>query len=132
MKEKSVFSFSTYKAIMAHHLLGATHRGELTRAAKVLGCQRSYLSRVISESLHLTPDHAFNLANFFKINHSEREYFLNLVETADPHLRREEQIEWLKRLDAEHENLRAALTWAMSKSSAESALRLAGGLESVS
>ena len=80
MKEKSVFSFNTYKGIMAHHLSGATHRGELTRAAKVLACQRSYLSRVISDSLHLTPDHAFNLANFLKFNLSEREYFLTLVE----------------------------------------------------
>ncbi len=58
------------------------------------------------------------------------EYSLQLAETAEPHLRRAEQIEWLKRLDAEHENLRAALTWTMGKPSAEPALRLAGALGS--
>ena len=56
------------------------------------------------------------------------EYFLNLAETADPYLRRAEQIEWLKRLDAEHENLRAALAWALARPSAEPVLRLAGCL----
>jgi predicted ATPase/DNA-binding XRE family transcriptional regulator len=58
------------------------------------------------------------------------DYFLKLAETAEPHLRRKEQIEWLKRLDAEHENMRAALEWAMSKPTAEPVLRLAGALES--
>lgn len=56
------------------------------------------------------------------------EYFLNLAETAEPHLRRAEQIEWLHQLDAEHDNLRAALAWAMGKPSAEPILRLAGAL----
>lgn len=56
------------------------------------------------------------------------EYFLDFAETADPHLRRTEQIEWLKRLDAEIENLRAALAWAIGKASATSALKLTGSL----
>ena len=56
------------------------------------------------------------------------EYCLQLAETAEPHLRRAEQIGWLKRLDAEHENMRAALAWTMGKPSAETALRLAGAL----
>ncbi len=80
MKSKSVFSFNTYKALMSSLLSGPSHRGELTRAARALGCQRSYLSRVISEELHLTPDHAFNLAGFWNFNVNEREYFLSLVE----------------------------------------------------
>jgi predicted ATPase/class 3 adenylate cyclase len=54
--------------------------------------------------------------------------FLNLAEIADPHLRRPEQIEWLKRLEAENENMRAALAWAMDKPSAEPVLRLSGAL----
>jgi predicted ATPase/class 3 adenylate cyclase len=56
------------------------------------------------------------------------EFFLNLAETAEPYLIRSEQVEWLKRLDAEIENLRAALSWAMDKPSALYALRLAGAL----
>ena len=56
------------------------------------------------------------------------EYFLNLAETAEPHLRRAEQIEWLNQLNAEHENLRAALTWLLGKDFATLALRLVGSL----
>jgi predicted ATPase/class 3 adenylate cyclase len=56
------------------------------------------------------------------------EYFLQLAETAYPHMIRAEQLEWQGRIDADYENLRAALTWAIGKSSAEQALRLAGAL----
>jgi len=56
------------------------------------------------------------------------DYFLTLAETAQPHLQSAEQVEWLKQLDAEHENLRATLDWAIGKKSAEPALRLAGAL----
>jgi predicted ATPase/class 3 adenylate cyclase len=56
------------------------------------------------------------------------EYFQNLAETAAPYLREAKQIEWLKRLDAEYENLRTALTWAQDSLSAERLLRLAGAL----
>jgi uncharacterized protein (TIGR02147 family) len=80
MKKQSIFSFNTYKALMASLLSGPRHRGELTRAASALNCQRSYLSRIVTGDLHLTPDHAFNLASFWKFNSSEREYFLLLVD----------------------------------------------------
>jgi predicted ATPase/DNA-binding SARP family transcriptional activator len=40
-------------------------------------------------------------------------YFLDLARTADPHLRRAEQLEWLRRLDGERDNLRAALARAV-------------------
>jgi len=55
-------------------------------------------------------------------------YFLQLAETAEPHLRRAEQIEWLNQLEAEYQNLRAALEWALSKESAEPSLRLCAAL----
>jgi len=80
MKSKAVFSFQSYKAFMGHMLSGAHRRGQLTRAAEYLNCQRSYLSRVISENLHITPDHAFNLARFWNLNRDEREFFQTLVE----------------------------------------------------
>ncbi|MEV5706461.1 BTAD domain-containing putative transcriptional regulator [Actinoallomurus sp. NPDC052274] len=40
-------------------------------------------------------------------------YFLELAETAEPHLRRAEQLEWLARLNAERGNLLAALRLLM-------------------
>ena len=57
------------------------------------------------------------------------EFFLNLAETAKPHLYRHEQLEWLAKLDADYENLRAALEIALGKESAELSLRLCAALE---
>jgi non-specific serine/threonine protein kinase len=56
------------------------------------------------------------------------DYFLNLAETAAPHLIRTEQLEWLAQLDADYENLRTALEWALSKETAELSLRLCAAL----
>lgn len=56
------------------------------------------------------------------------EYFLNLAEAAAPHLTRPEQLAWLARLEAEHENMRAALEWSLRKEQPEYALRLAVAL----
>ena len=56
------------------------------------------------------------------------EYFLELAETAEPHLVRPEQVEWLAKLDADYENIRLALEWALSQDSAESSLRLCAAL----
>ncbi len=56
------------------------------------------------------------------------EYFLSLAETASPHLIRPEQLDWLARLEADYENLRTALHWAVGRPSAEPALRLTGAL----
>ena len=55
-------------------------------------------------------------------------YYLDLAEQAEPELRRADQITWLDRLDADHDNLRAVLTGALAAGDAQTALRLAGAL----
>ncbi|HEU5370179.1 MAG TPA: adenylate/guanylate cyclase domain-containing protein, partial [Ktedonobacterales bacterium] len=42
------------------------------------------------------------------------QYYLALVEAAEPHLQRAEQARWLSRLDQEQENVRAALSWLLA------------------
>jgi predicted ATPase/class 3 adenylate cyclase len=54
-------------------------------------------------------------------------YFLGLVETAAPALRGPSALEWLDRLDAEHDNLRGALDWSGDVAPADYA-KLAGAL----
>jgi predicted ATPase/DNA-binding winged helix-turn-helix (wHTH) protein len=55
-------------------------------------------------------------------------YFADLAERGDPQLRGPGQVEWLYRLDAAEDNLRAALNWALDAEDADCALRLCNGL----
>ncbi|MDX6261071.1 MAG: hypothetical protein QOH84_2759 [Kribbellaceae bacterium] len=52
-------------------------------------------------------------------------YFTELAETAEPHLRRAEQLEWLAVLAAEHDNISAALRGAVAAGEAQEAMWLA-------
>jgi tetratricopeptide (TPR) repeat protein len=56
------------------------------------------------------------------------EYFVALAEEAGPQLLGPEQELWLQRLEADLDNIRAALGWALEQGSAESGLRLVGGI----
>ena len=61
-------------------------------------------------------------------------YFLEFAEEAEPHLNRDEQLNWLRQLEREHDNLRTALEWAMDgvgddpSAPPEAGLRLANAL----
>jgi predicted ATPase/DNA-binding SARP family transcriptional activator len=54
------------------------------------------------------------------------QYFLGLAEEAEPALRGADQESWLRRLDGEQSNLRAALIWFQYSGKSELLLRLAG------
>ena len=56
-------------------------------------------------------------------------HFLSLAEEAEPHVSGLEQQAWMNRLEAEHDNLRAALEWSSSATgNSEAGLKLAGAL----
>jgi len=55
-------------------------------------------------------------------------HFVALAESAAPHLRTRAESEWMRRLDAEVDNFRAALEWALGEAQPALAVRLAGRL----
>jgi tetratricopeptide (TPR) repeat protein len=59
-------------------------------------------------------------------NHFEQ--FLSLAQTAKQYLHGNDQAIWFERLELEHDNLSAALQWALETKEAELGLRLAGAL----
>jgi predicted ATPase/class 3 adenylate cyclase len=56
------------------------------------------------------------------------ELFGRLVASASPHLLGSDKRQWLDRLELEHDNLRAAVSWAIERGEAEGALRMGAGL----
>src|SRR5947209_814260 len=61
------------------------------------------------------------------------DYYVLLAEEAEPELAGAQQVVWLKRLEREHDNLRAAMQWSLERGEAgkriEKALQLGGVLE---
>lgn len=55
-------------------------------------------------------------------------YFAVLAASTAPHLTGAQQVAWLDRLEAEHNNLRAALQWALDHGQAEIGMELGAGL----
>ncbi len=63
------------------------------------------------------------------IRHRHANFFLALAEQAEASLESGEQLEWMNRMEREHDNLRAALEWSKTAEDAgELCLRLAGTL----
>ncbi|WP_409491191.1 BTAD domain-containing putative transcriptional regulator [Amycolatopsis sp. cmx-11-12] len=57
--------------------------------------------------------------------HAHLAYFTELAEAAEPMLRRTEQLEWLAKLNAEHDNISSAMRGALAAGEAPAAMRLA-------
>jgi predicted ATPase/class 3 adenylate cyclase len=56
------------------------------------------------------------------------EFFLALAEEGESGMRGAEAATWLERIESEHDNLRAALSWSLAQEEVELGLRLAGAL----
>jgi predicted ATPase/DNA-binding CsgD family transcriptional regulator/Tfp pilus assembly protein PilF len=63
-----------------------------------------------------------------EVKRAHAEHFLALAEEAEPKLKGPDQLDWLERLEAELDNMRAALSWSLGGVDAELGLKLAGSL----
>jgi len=61
--------------------------------------------------------------------HAHANYYLSFVEEAERYLTGADQKAWIKQLDGEQDNLRAALHWAIEHHEGELAQRMAGALQ---
>ena len=84
--------------------------------------------RVLETMRQYAGDKLIEVGESESLRERHLEYYVDLAETAAPHLIRPEQLEWLARLEAEHENMRAALEWALGLERPEYALRLTAAL----
>jgi predicted ATPase/class 3 adenylate cyclase len=62
------------------------------------------------------------------VRRAHAEYFLALAEEAEPMLWGADDATWLDRLKQDHDNMRAALSWAIEQEEATLALRVSGAL----
>lgn len=100
---------------------------------------KSLLQRVVSEKEESRFTMLFTIREFAlnrldemneaaKLHDQHLKYFLDLAEQADKEIHGPRQVEWLDRLEAEHDNYRAALDWCITNGDIESALYLIGSL----
>jgi predicted ATPase/DNA-binding NarL/FixJ family response regulator len=108
-------TFDLLDALVAQSLLHVVEMDGRTRYL-MLETIRQYVARSWSE------DDAFRLRS----RHAD--HFLGLAERADSELVGREQVRWLRRLEADHDNMRAALRWHLREGDPAQALRLAAAL----
>jgi predicted ATPase/DNA-binding CsgD family transcriptional regulator len=63
-----------------------------------------------------------------EVKQAHADYYLAFAEEAELHLASAEQGQWTARLEKDHDNLRAALSWLLGQGEQEEALRMAGAL----
>lgn len=83
---------------------------------RMLGTIREYAGQRLAEAGQTDSARRAHLA-----------YFTELAETAEPRLRRADQLEWLARLETDHDNIGTAMRGALSAGETGAAMRLAAG-----
>jgi predicted ATPase/DNA-binding SARP family transcriptional activator len=98
-------------------LLVATHGGDGEPRYQLLETVRAYAADRLAEA-----------GETEQLARAHAEYFARFAERTEPELRGPGQLDWMRRLEADHDNLRAALRWAVAAGDGELALRLAAPL----
>ena len=111
-----VFLLDILTALVSKSLVVVEQQGEAMRY-RMLETIRQYAREKLAESGEAEVVRAHHLG-----------FFSQFAERAEPELRRAEQKLWLDRLEAEHDNLRAALGWALDGEDAATAAQLGGNL----
>jgi predicted ATPase/DNA-binding SARP family transcriptional activator len=109
-------------------------------ALHVAGASMAILASLVEKSfLRLGDDNRYNIHELLRqyifdqldlvgevrqTQDAHLQYYVALAQSAAPELRGANQLEWLKRLESEHENIRNALTWALDSDQTIMALQI--------
>lgn len=75
----SIYEHTHYKSYLKAQIALRKKPGLMTELAAKVGCDRTYLSQVLSGKAHLTTDHAINLSDALGLEGAECDYFLLLI-----------------------------------------------------
>jgi uncharacterized protein (TIGR02147 family) len=79
----NIFDFDSYISVLNEMIKLNSHvRGYKSQLAKAAQCQNSYFSLILGNKADLNLDQASALADFWELNNSEAEYFINLLSLA--------------------------------------------------
>ena len=104
----NIITFDTYKAYLIEKIKeNKGVYGYKAMIAKAAGCQRPYISQILSSKVHFTPEQALRLCSFWHFTERETNYFLNLVnkERAGTSELKSYYNQLLQQFRREHENL---------------------------
>jgi predicted ATPase/transcriptional regulator with XRE-family HTH domain len=109
--------FTRLTRLCENNLIAREHRADDELRFKMLETIRAYTVELL---IHRGDAEA--------LRQRHANYYLSLAELAEPMLADAHEKIWLERLESDHDNLRAALRWAIDHQAAEVALRLCGAL----
>lgn len=84
--------------------------------------------RLLENVLHFAREKLFETGDYPAARERHLKHFLALAEHAEPELVRPHMVAWIRRLEAELDNIRAALKWSVTSQTPELGLRLANAL----
>ncbi|HEX3722363.1 MAG TPA: tetratricopeptide repeat protein, partial [Nitrolancea sp.] len=106
--------------------LGALVDSSLVRPIETASGEPRYA--MLETMREFASERAAEFADLANLSERHADYYLELAEQSEKHLLGAEQTEWLARLEQEHDNMRAALGWAIDAGQIATGLRIAGAL----
>lgn len=75
-----VYKYTNYRNLLEDWMNNQSLRGARTHLAKAASCSPSWMTRVLTGSVQLTPDQAMGIATYINLSDDEADYFLLLVD----------------------------------------------------
>jgi uncharacterized protein (TIGR02147 family) len=75
-----VYQYERYRPFLLAAIGAEKNHGSRSRLARAAGCSPSWITRVLSGEVQLTPDQAYAISQHLHLNERESDYFLLLVD----------------------------------------------------